>query len=168
MTGRRGALVSAAVLLALLLQTTVVARLPLPGSPPDLLLLVVLAVALAQGPAAGMLTGFPAGLLADLLGDAELGRLALVYVVAGHLAGLAAAEADRSALVPLAVVGAVAAVALVLHAAVGFLLGDPRSSLRALGLGLTTSVAYDVVLAPLVVPLVGLLVRRVDPDVARR
>lgn len=168
MTGRRAALAALTVLLALLLQTTVVARLPLPGSPPDLLLLVVLAVALAQGPAAGMLTGFPAGLIADLLGDAELGRLALVYVVAGHLAGLAAAEADRSALVPLAVVAAVAAVALVLHAAVGFLLGDPRSSLPALGLGLTTSVAYDVVLAPFVVPLVGLLVRRVDPDVARR
>ena len=66
------------------------------------------------------------------------------------------------------VVGLCAAGALVLHAGVGFLVGDPRSSLSALGRALTSSVAYAVVLTPFVVPLVGVLVRRVDPDPARR
>ena len=43
-----------------------------------------------------------------------------------------------------------------------------RASTAALGRALTSSVAYDVVLTPFVVPVVGLLVRRVDPDAARR
>ena len=168
MTGRRVVLGAVTVLLALLLQTTVVARLPLPGSPPDLLLVLVVAYALTEGSAAGMLTGFSAGLLADLLADAELGRLALVYVVVGYLAGLAAEETERSTLLPFVVVGLSCAGALLLYAAEGFLLGDPRSSIAALGRALTSSVAYDVVLTPFVVPVVGLLVRRVDPDAARR
>lgn len=168
MTGRRFVLGAVTVLLALLLQTTVVARLPLPGSPPDLLLVLVVAYALAEGSASGMLTGFPAGLLADLVSDAELGRLALVYVVVGYLAGLAADETERSTLLPFVVVGLAAAGALVLYAAEGFLLGDPRASVAALGRALTSSVAYDVVLTPFVVPVVRMLVRRVDPDAARR
>ena len=168
MSGRRLALGALTVLLALLLQTTVVARLPLPGSPPDLLLVLVVAYALAEGSASGMLTGFTAGLLADLGADAELGRLALVYVVVGYLAGLAAGETERSTLLPFVVVGLSAAGALVLYAAEGFLLGDPRASAAALGRALTSSVAYDVVLTPFVVPVVGMLVKRVDPDAARR
>jgi rod shape-determining protein MreD len=167
-SGRRFALGAVTVLLAVLLQTTFVARLPLPGSPPDLVLVLVVAYALAEGSASGMITGFVAGLLADLVSDAELGRLALVYVVVGYLAGLADDETERSTLLPFVVVGLSAAGALVLYAAEGFLLGDPRASVAALARGLTSSVAYDVVLTPFVVPGVGLLVRRVDPDVARR
>lgn len=168
MTGRRFLLGAVTVVLVLLLQTTVVARLPLPGSPPDLLLVLVVAYALAEGPGSGMLTGVCAGLLADLLSDGELGRLALVYVVVGYAAGLAADETDRSVTLPFGVVGLAAAGALVLHAVVGFLVGDPRSSLSALAGALISSVAYAVVLTPFVVPLVRVLVRRVDPDPARR
>ena len=168
MTGRRFALGALTVLLALLLQTTLIARLPLPGSPPDLVLVLVVAYALAEGSASGMVTGFTAGLLADLVSDAELGRLALVYVVVGHLAGLAADETERSTVLPFVVVGLSAAGALVLYAAEGFLLGDPRASVAALGRALISSVAYAVVLTPFVVPVVGMLVRRVDPDAARR
>ncbi len=168
MTGRRLALGAVTVVLALLLQTTVVARLPLPGSPPDLLLVLVVGYALAEGSASGMLTGFAAGLLADLVSDAELGRLALVYAVVGHLAGLASDETERSTLLAFVVVGLAGVGALVLYAGVGFLIGDPRASVAALGRALTSSVAYDVVLTPFVVPLVGMLVRRLDPDAARR
>ena len=168
MTGRRFLLGAVTVLLALLLQTTVVARLPLPGAAPDLLLVLVVAYALAEGSASGMLTGFTAGLLADLLSDAELGRLALVYVVVGYLAGLAADETERSTVLPFVVVGLSAAGALVLYAAEGFLLGDPRASIAALGRALSSSVAYCVLLTPLVVPAVGLLVRRLDDSPLRR
>ena len=170
MTGRRRfALGAVTVLLALLLQTTVVARLPLPGSPPDLLLVLVVAYALAEGSASGMLTGFAAGLLADLLSDAELGRLALVYVVVGYLAGLAADDTDRST-------------------AAALRRGRPgcRRSARPVrrgglparrpaGVGRRARAGSErarsptlCVLTPFVVPVVGLLVRRVDPDAARR
>lgn len=167
MTARRvlGALL---LLAALVLQPTVVARLPLPGSPPDLVLVVVLAIALARGPQPGMTAGFAAGLLADLQADHALGRLALPYVVAAYLVGLGARDRERSALRPFLAVGGGAALALVLYAAQGVLLGDPRASLSALWRGLTSSVPYGVVLVPFVVPTVGRLLRRAEPDRDRR
>ncbi len=164
MTARRFLLGAVLVPAALVLQTTVVARLPLPGSPPDLVLVLVLAFALAEGPLSGMGTGFVAGALADLTADHALGRLALAYVVAGHLVGLAAGGDDRAVLRPFVVVGAAAAGVLLLYAGEGLLLGDPRVSAGALGVGLVSSVPYAVVLVPLVVPLVGLLVRWADVD----
>lgn len=160
----RGVLGAALVVAALVLQSTLVARLPLPGSPPDLVLVVVLAFALAEGAQSGMVTGFVAGCLADLGSDHALGRLALAYVVAGYLVGRAAGDGGRSVLRPFLAVGAGAATALLVYAAEGLLLGDPRVSVEALMQGLTSSAPYSVVLVPFVVPLVAGLFRRADPD----
>ena len=64
---RRAALSVLLVAAAVVLQLTVVNRLTLPGGgAPDLVLLVVIALALCGGPAAGALTGFCAGLSLDL------------------------------------------------------------------------------------------------------
>src|SRR6266487_1334094 len=63
---RRLALSVIAVAAALVLQLTVVDRLPLPGGGPDLVLLAVVALGLTSGPMAGMLTGFLAGLALDI------------------------------------------------------------------------------------------------------
>ena len=155
----RAGAVAVLVVVAVLLQSTVVARLPLPGSPPDLVLVVVLALALAAGPVAGAVTGFAAGALGDLLADHALGRLALSCAVAGHLVGLAAGDAERSVLRPFAAVGLGTAAALVVYAVEGALLGDPRVGLGALLRGLVSTVPYAVVAVPFVVPLVGRLVR---------
>jgi rod shape-determining protein MreD len=168
MTVLRVLVVSLCVLTALLLGPTVVARLPLPGSPPDLVLVVVLALALAGGPVVGMLTGFAAGLLADLSSDHQVGRLALAYVVVGYLVGLTAGDDERSVVRPFAAVGAGVAGALVVYAAEGVLLGDPRVRLGTLGTGLASAVPYAVVLVPFVVPPVGLLVRWSEADPGRR
>jgi rod shape-determining protein MreD len=167
-TPARGALLAAAVVAALVLQVTVVGRLPLPGSAPALLLVLVAAVGMQAGPGPGLVTGFGAGLLADLVGDAQLGREALVLALVGVLAGRAHGRLDRSAALPFLVVLGCAVLALLLAAAEALLLGDPRASWRALGTGLVSSAPYDAVLTPFVVPLVGLLVRRVEPDPLRR
>jgi rod shape-determining protein MreD len=159
---------AAAVLTALLLQTAVLARLPLPGGVPDLLLVLVVAFALAEGPLSGTVTGFAAGLLADLGADHELGRLALAYALVGYLAGLAAADRPRSLLVPFAVVAACAAGAVSVYALEGLLLGDPRITGAALWPSLVGTVTYSVLLTPLVVPAVGALVGRLDVDAVRR
>lgn len=150
------------VVLAVVLQTTVLARLPLPGSAPDLVLVVVVAVGLADGSRTAMLTGFAAGLLADLAADAEVGRLALVLVVVGYLAGLVRDDADSSPLVPAAVVGALAALAVLLYAGEGVLLSDPSITGGALWRSLVSTVPYCAVLATVVFPLVGALLRRAD------
>lgn len=148
--------------LAVVLQAAVLARLPLPGAAPDLVLAVVVAAGLVEGPRTGVLVGFASGLLSDLAGDAELGRLALAYVVVGYLAGLLQDDADGSPLVPVAVTGALAAVAVLLYAGEGVLLSDPRITGSALWRSLASIVPYCAVLAMVVFPLVGALLRRAD------
>ena len=152
----------ALVVVAVVLQATVLTRVPLPGAAPDLVLVVVVAVGLLEGPRTGMLTGFGAGLLADLAGDAELGRLALVHVVVGYVAGLLQDDADSSPLVSALVAGGLAAVAVLLYAAGGVLLSDPRVTGGALWRSLVSVVPYCAVLAPVVFPAVGALLRRPD------
>jgi rod shape-determining protein MreD len=168
MTARRVLLGAVLLVTALLLQTTVLSRLPLPGAAPDLLLVLVVAHALLEGPLSGTVTGFAAGLLADLGADHELGRLALVYAVVGYLAGVVADDRRPSPLRRFLVVAAGALGAVVLYALEGLLLGDPRITLAAFWRSLAATVAYAVLLTPLVVPLVGALLRRLDDDPLRR
>jgi len=165
---RRVLLGLAAVLTALLLQSAVLARLPLPGGAPDLLLVVVVAFALVEGPLSGTLTGFASGLLLDLGADHELGRAALVYALVGYGAGLLADDRPRSPALPLLVVAAAAAGAVCTYAAEGLLLGDPRITAAAFWPSLAGTTTYSVLLTPLVVPVVGALVRRLEDDPFRR
>lgn len=164
---RRVALGVAVVLTALLLQG-VLSGLPLlsalPGPAPDLLLLVVVAFALAEGPSSGAVTGFAAGLLVDVGADHELGRVALAYALAGHVAGLVRTGPDRSRLLPLGVVAGAGLVAVTAYAAQGVLLDDPRVSVAAWGSGLAATVVGCVLLAPLVLPAVRALVGRLERD----
>ncbi|MDT0446788.1 rod shape-determining protein MreD [Streptomyces johnsoniae] len=156
------------VVVALMLQVSVLARLQLPGAVPDLLLLTVLGLALVYGHVGGCLTGFAAGLLADLAPPADhaVGRYALVLCVIGYAAGLTKPETGqhRSATVPMLVVAAGAVTSTLLYAGVGALVGDTA----ARGVGLTdllvTATIYDLLLAPFAVPLVMSLARRLESD----
>lgn len=116
----------------------------------------------------GMTTGFIAGLLADGLSDHEMGRLALAYAVAGYVTGLLQDDTDRSTLQPFGAVLLGALTALGAYALVGILLGDLRVTLAPVLRAAVSSVPYDVVLTPFVVPLVVGLVRRLDVDPLRR
>ena len=160
MSGSRLLLGAVSVVTAVLVQTAVLARLPLPGGAPDLLLVLVVAFALAEGPVSGTLTGAATGLLADLAGDAELGRQALVLAVVGYAAGLVDGR-RRSRLLPLVVVAVAVLGAAVLHLLLGLLVADPRAGLDR---SVLATLAYSGVLALLVVPLVAALLRRLDAD----
>jgi rod shape-determining protein MreD len=163
-TPARAATATTAVLVAVLLQGTLLARLPLPGGSPNLVVVLVLAVGLAAGAPAGMATGFAAGLLADLLSDHPVGLLALCFAVAGFVAGLLETDAERSVLWPLLIVGVGAAGTFLLYLALLAVLGRPSAS----GLGdLPSTVVYDVMLTPFVVPVVAAVTRRLDPDTLR-
>jgi rod shape-determining protein MreD len=151
-----------ALVAAVVLQATVLARLPLPGSPPDLVLVVVVVVGLLEGPRSGMLTGFAAGVLADLSSDHELGRLALAYVLVGFLAGLLQDDVDGSLVVPLLAGGGAAALAVVVFAGQGILLGDPRVTGGAFWTSMASLVPYCAALTPVVVPPARALLGRAD------
>jgi rod shape-determining protein MreD len=168
MTLRRFLFGAVSVVSALLLQLTVVGRLPLPGAEPDLVVVLVVAFALAEGPMSGLVTGWAAGLVADGLADHQMGRLALAYALAGYASGMLKDETERSTLQPFGAVALGAAVALGSYTVVGVLLGDPHITLYAVVRSLVSSVPYDVVLTPFVVPLVAGLVHRLDLDPLRR
>ncbi|WP_066949755.1 rod shape-determining protein MreD [Streptomyces lushanensis] len=156
------------VVVAMVVQVSILARLQLPGAVPDLTLLVVLALAFVYGHVGGAFIGFGAGLLADLAPPADhaAGRYALVLCVIGYLAGLARPEKGqmRSALAPMTAVVVAAVGSTLLYAAVGALVGDTAA--RHVGLaGLLFSAAvYDLLLAPFVVPLIMWLARRAEND----
>jgi len=159
---------AALVVVALVIQVSVLARLQLPGAVPDLVLLTVLGLALVYGHVGGALVGFGAGLLADLAPPADhaVGRYALVLCVIGYLAGLAKPDTGRlrSVTGPLVVVFAAAIGSTLLYAGVGSLVGDTAA--RHVGLVglLFTAALYDLLLAPFTVPLIIALARRADND----
>ena len=154
------------LVVALAVQLAVLARLQLPGATPDLVLLAVVSLALANGPGFGMVSGFAAGLASDLVPPADhaVGRWALVLTLVGYFAGLAQGETRRSAFVPLFVVAVSAAASVLLYAGLGALIDDPHVTRRAVSEILPTAVLYCVVLSAFVVPAVLRLADRFEPD----
>jgi rod shape-determining protein MreD len=156
------------VVIAMVAQVSVLARLHLPGAVPDLLLLTVLGLALAYGHVGGSLVGFFAGLLADIAPPADhaVGRYALVLCVIGYAAGLAKPESGqlRTAAGPMMVVVGAAIGTTLLYAGVGSLVGDQAGAHVGLVKLVFTATLYDLLLAPFVVPLVMALARRFDND----
>jgi rod shape-determining protein MreD len=156
------------IVIALVLQVSLLARLHLPGAVPDLLLLTVLGLALAYGHVGGCLVGFAAGLFADLAPPADhaAGRYALVLCVIGYLAGLARPENGRlrSASGPMLVVVAAAIGTTVLYSVVGAIVGDTAAQHVGVGKLLFTAALYDLLLAPFTVPWIMALARKLEHD----
>lgn len=164
----RTLLSTALVVLALIIQVSILARLQLPGAVPDLMLLTVLGLAMVYGPSGGALVGFGAGLLADIAPPADhaVGRYALVLCVVGYAAGLTRPDNGRhkSASVPMLVVATAAVSSTLLYAGVGALVGEtPAIHVGISGL-LLTATLYDLLLAPFAVPLIMALARRTAHD----
>ncbi|WP_328317473.1 rod shape-determining protein MreD [Streptomyces sp. NBC_00388] len=156
------------VVVALVIQVSVLARLQLPGAVPDLMLLTVVALALVYGHVGGAFIGFGAGLLADLAPPADhaAGRYALVLCVVGYAVGLAKPEKGRirSVTGPMLVVVGAAVGSTLLYAGVGSLVGDTAA--RHVGLSglLFSATIYDLLLAPFTVPFIMALARRAEND----
>ncbi len=154
---RRAVLSAAGIIAALVLQLTVVNRLPWPGgAAPDLVLLLVVALGLYGSPAAGAVTGFLAGLGLDIAppGSYVIGTYALVFCLVGYgcgrLRGLLGTSVWRT--IAAAVLAAAAGEALV--SAVGRLIGDPQVTWSAIKEMLPVAIVYDAALAPFVLYLV--------------
>jgi rod shape-determining protein MreD len=138
---------------ALVLQLTVIDRLPLPGGAPDLVLLVVVALGLTGGPVAGMLTGFWAGLALDVAPPAGylVGEHALVFCLVGYGCGRLSGITDRSAASSLGIAAMAAAGGEVLQVIVGLMFGDPGVSWPAIRIVLPSAVLQDILISPFVV-----------------
>jgi rod shape-determining protein MreD len=150
-----------AVAVAVVCQLTMVDRIAFPGGAgPDLVLVLVAALALASGPLVGSLTGFWGGLALDVAppGSHFTGQNALVFCLVGYSCGLladapsgdGAAEPGHTALFEIVVtaVGAICGEALV--ALLGVMLSDPRVTWPAITHVLPAAAAYDAVACPFV------------------
>jgi rod shape-determining protein MreD len=150
---RRALLAAAAILAAVLVQVTVLNNVPFPGGAgPDLVLVVVVAMALASGPRDGAIIGFAAGLALDIAPPASnlLGQSALVFCLVGYGCGRLRAVLERSAWLPLAGVAVGAAAGEVLYALVGLIFGDPDVTWQAVRQVLPAAVFYDLLISPFV------------------
>jgi rod shape-determining protein MreD len=144
---------------AVVIQLTIVDRIAFPGGGgPNLVLLLVAALALAGGPMAGVLTGFFAGLAFDVAppGSHFIGQSALVFCLIGYVCGLLSddfsgdAEQGHTALFEIVVTAAGAVCGEALAALLGVMLSDPRVSWPAITHVLPVAVAYDILLCPFV------------------
>lgn len=157
------------LLVALVVQVSVLPHLAVRGVVPDLVLLVVVAVGLRHGSEPAMVLGFAGGLLLDLVPPADhvAGRWALALLAAGYLAGRMSGRTSEQSprrLVLLATVTACAFVASSAFALTGLVLRDPPVSVPALLETVLVAVVSDVVLGALLVPLVLALDERLEPD----
>lgn len=87
--GIRAAVFALLVLVAILLKTTVLPAVAINSFRPDVLVIVVVAAALIEGPDTGIRLGFAAGLVQDLIsGEAALvGLGAVIMMATGYVAG---------------------------------------------------------------------------------
>jgi rod shape-determining protein MreD len=141
------------ILIGILVQLTVLDGLRLPrGGVPDLVLVLVAALAMARGPLAGLVTGFAAGLCLDLAppGSALIGEYALVFCLVGWVAGRLSGAARRSPLRLALLMGVVVAVAEAACAALELALVPAQVTVAEIRAVLPASIVYDLLLCPFV------------------
>jgi cell shape-determining protein MreD len=157
MTPARLAAAATAIVVALVLQATLIAPAALTAQL-SLPAVLVAAVALESGPGAGMSLGFVTGLVADLGSAHVAGLLALCWLGVGIGCGLLVGPHRHVA--GQAVLAAVAATVAGALAMLGLTVVDEPGG-TALGAvrGLLPSLAGNLVLAALVVPLVRRVLR---------
>ncbi len=164
-TALRLLVVTVLVVVTITLQVSIFSHFSLRGVVPDLALLVVIAAALVRGPDYAALVGFATGLVLDLAPPADhtAGRWALSFVLVGYLTGLARREGDITVVGTLVIVAAGAFIGTSVFALTGLVLGEGGVDVsRALDV-IPLTVAYDVLVTPLVIPLVVMLFRRLEP-----
>lgn len=157
---------SALVLLAVALQSTLLARLTLLGVIPQLVLVVVVSLAFLDGPRVGLIVGFAGGLLQDLLlPQSIIGLTALVYTLVGFGVGsLRQFAPGDSVWTPVLAVALASAVAEFSYAILAIILGQPWVSISFTAKVAGLVVLYDTLLTPFAFPVVRRVADRFRPE----
>jgi rod shape-determining protein MreD len=153
---RRLLLVGLLLVAAAVLETALFPALSLLAVRTDLLLLVVVAFGLRDGPVAGMRVGFAAGLLADLLlSQSPVGLSVLVFTVLGYLVGMARPYlAPDSWTAPILISAVAGLLGTAAYGTLARLLGDERVTTTLILQASLTVAMTSALLAPVVVRVV--------------
>ncbi len=138
----------ALLFVAAILQVSIVSPLEVARGHPDLVLVLVVAIALLRGPVLGAVGGFWAGLVVDVAALQMLGLSSLLLTVAGYSAGRFGEITSRSSPHPPLIAVALATVGVVLGSAMlHFMLGLGASAGEVLVQVLLPTLALNLLLA---------------------
>jgi rod shape-determining protein MreD len=161
---RKWVVTTIAVLVASLLQAGLAPYLAIGGVVPNLLLIVVVTVALIEGPGSGAAAGFAAGLIFDLLGTGPVGPMALVLTTTGYLAGLLHEQMFAEGwLLPLTVLAIASLLSEVAYGVMLIALGEGGTFWASMAGKMLPAAVYNVALAVLIYPWLARFLRRERP-----
>lgn len=151
-----GPLVAAArmsflLVLALVFQLAVAARIDLFGVQGDMMLLVAIAAGLATGPERGAVLGFATGIAFDLLLQTPFGLSALTYGIVAYLAGTLHDSVLRAAWwIPVGTATAASALGVILYGVFGTVVGEDLVGWSLLRVAAVVAVLNAVMALPVV------------------
>ena len=151
------------ILVAVVLQTTLLTHFDLFDAMPGLCMLCVLAVAFEDGPESGALFGFAMGLVLDLFLITPLGLSALSFALTGYAVGAFQSSIVRSTPWLYPMIGGLGGLfGGLVFITVGAMVGqDQLLSMHGVQI-VVVSAVWDALLAPLVLPVVRRLARLPD------
>ncbi len=154
------------VLVAVALQSTLLARVTLRGVIPQLVLIAVVSLAYLDGSRVGVVIGFAGGLLQDLLlPESVIGLTAFVYTLIGYGVGsLRQFAPTGSVWSPVVAVAVASAVAEFAYAGLAVILGQQWVSFRFTAKVTGLVVLYDTLLTPFAFPLLERVAARFRPE----
>ncbi|HVE92894.1 MAG TPA: rod shape-determining protein MreD [Actinomycetota bacterium] len=147
---KRGLVLFLACFTAILASSELAFTLPIRGIGPDLLIVVVATYASREEPQTAAIAGFAAGFLRDLLLTSPAGLSALAYALTAYAAAIMGA--GRGVWTYVALVGGATLASQSLHGLGTILLGQDADLLPLPRVVFLTT-AYNVLLAPLLMPL---------------
>jgi rod shape-determining protein MreD len=152
------------LLFAALLQVSIASTIEVAEGHPDVVLVIVIAIALLRGPVYGAVVGFWAGLVLDVVSLETLGLTSLLLTLVGYFAGRLGDVTTRSSAHPSLVAVALGTIGFAFGSAVvHFMLGSTLSASEFFVGVLLPTLALNMLLA---YPLYGLC-RRIFPTEVR-
>ena len=157
---------AAMLIVALALQSTLLAQATILGVIPQLVLVLVVVLAFLDGERVGTVVGFFGGLLIDLLlPQAIVGLTALLFTLIGYGVGLIRyAAPPESVWTPVFTVAGASAVAELGYAALAIIMGQKWVTLAETVQIAGLVVLYNTLLTPFVFPLVKRVADRFRPE----
>ena len=168
MIWRRTLLVTLLTVTGLAIETTLLGEATLQGTKPELLLLIVVALAMGEGPALGATAGFAMGLATDVVLELPHGITALSFTLVGYAVGRIRAQVQTpSAWLPMAMVSVATFAGVLFYGGFAFVLGQESISGARVLRHAALAAAYNGLLTPFLFPVVRSLAARLRPGVAR-
>lgn len=164
----RVAAVSTLMIVAVALQTTLLARATILGVIPQLVLVVIVSLAYSDGERVGSVVGFFGGFLIDFLvysPTSIVGLTGLIYTMIGYgMGSIRKYSTSESVWMPVLMVAGASAVAEFSYAALSIIFGQQWVSLLYTAKVAGLVVVYNTLLTPFIFPIVRRIADRYRPE----